>query len=70
MSDSNEDEKKLYRIVAMIPTEMYVDADDIEEAYGSIDWLFQQYPPVDAPVSTESDRRTPMAPRILTVEYV
>ena len=70
MSDDQKQEKKLYRIVAMIPTEMYVDADDIEEAYGSIDWLFEQYPPVDAPVSSESDRRTPMMPRILTVEYV
>jgi len=67
MSDA-ENEKKLYRIVAMIPTEIYIDADDIEDAYGSINWLIEQYPEVDAPIASESNNRAPMMPRVMTLE--
>ena len=69
MSEKKQEEK-LYRIVSMIPTEIYISADSTEEAYESIDWLFRQYPAVDAPIASESDTRSPMMPRILTIEYV
>lgn len=66
----SEETRSRYRVVAMIPTEMYIEADDPDDAHSSIEWLFEQYPEVDAPVSSESNNRAPMFPRIPTVEQV
>lgn len=63
-------EKNRYRVVAMIPTEMYIEGTDAEDAYASVDWLFEQYPEVDAPVSDASDTRAPIMPRVMTIENV
>jgi len=65
---SEEAVKSKYRVVAMIPTEIYVDAVDEYEAQGSLEWLFEQYPEVDAPASDKLDNRMTMMPRIMTVE--
>jgi len=66
--DTNESNKNRYRIVAMIPTEMYIDAENEQEACGSMQWLFEQYPGVDAPSSDKGDNRMDMGPKILTIE--
>ena len=68
MSSEESVTKSKYRVVAMIPTEIYVDAVDEHEAQGSLEWLFEQYPEVDAPVSDTTDNRSAMMPRIMTVE--
>jgi len=57
-----------YRATLMLPTEMFIDADTLEEAKGSIDWLLENYPSVDAPVSSSSNSVMKVAPRILSVE--
>ena len=57
-----------YRATLMLPTEMFIDANTLEEAKGSIDWLLENYPSVDAPVSSSSDSVMKVAPRILSVE--
>ena len=57
-----------YRATLMLPTEMFIDANTLEEAKGSIDWLLENYPSVDAPVSSASDSVMKVAPRILSVE--
>jgi hypothetical protein len=62
--------KNRYRAVVMIPTEMYIEGVDAEDAYASIDWLFEQYPEVDAPVSDQSEARGPIMPRVMTIENV
>ena len=57
-----------YRATLMLPTEMFIDAETLEEAKGSIDWLLENYPHVDAPVSSANDSTMKIAPRILSVE--
>ena len=57
-----------YRVAVLIPTEMYIDADSLEAAKASVEWLLDQYPPIDAPASTESNTRMDISPKILTVE--
>jgi len=66
--DPDESNKNRYRVVAMIPTEMYIDAEDEYDACGSMEWLFEQYPGVDAPSSDRGDSRMDMVPKILTIE--
>ena len=66
--DTNDSGKSRYRVVAMIPTEMYIDAENEQEACGSMQWLFEQYPGVDAPSSDKGDSRMDMGPKILTIE--
>ena len=59
-----------YRIVAMLPTEMYVDGDSVEAATNTVSWLTSEYPGVEYPVSdspTNTDTRTAM-PKVLSVE--
>jgi len=68
VSNINDSSKSRYRVVAMIPTEMYIDAENEQEACGSMQWLFEQYPGVDAPSSDKGDNRMDMAPKILTIE--
>lgn len=46
---------KRYRIVAMLPTEMYVDSDDIETAIETVNWLKAEYPGVEYPLSPDPD---------------
>ena len=57
-----------YRVAVLIPTEMYIDADSLEAAKTSVEWLLDQYPPIDAPASTESNTRMDIFPKIMTVE--
>jgi len=57
-----------YRLTALLPTEMFVEAEDATEAKDSIEWLFDQYPTVDAPLSDTGDSRMDISPRIMTVE--
>jgi hypothetical protein len=57
-----------YRVTVMLPTEMYIDADSMEEAKGSIDWLLENYPQIDAPMSSATDTTMKVAPKIMTVE--
>lgn len=57
-----------YRVTALIPTEMYIEADEPSMAKTSVEWLLDQYPAIDAPASTESDTRMDIAPKIMTVE--
>lgn len=68
MTSEEESTKSRYRVVAMIPTEMYIDAEDEHDASASVDWLFEQYPGVDAPAADKSDNRMDMGPKILTIE--
>ena len=69
-SDSKDTNNRKYRVVAMIPTEIYIDGTSAEEAYSTVDWLFEQYPGVDAPMASESEHRAPLAPRVMTIENV
>jgi len=69
-SDSKDTANRKYRVVAMIPTEIYIDGTSAEEAYSTVDWLFEQYPGVDAPMASESEHRAPLAPRVMTIENV
>jgi len=57
-----------YRLTTLLPTEMYVEADSPSEAKDSIEWLLDQYPKVDAPLSEKGDSRMDIRPRIMTVE--
>lgn len=57
-----------YRVVAMIPTEIFVNADSAEEAAATMKWLFEQYPTVEMLASTEYDSYTDAPPKIMTVE--
>lgn len=57
-----------YRIVAMIPTEIFVDAADVDDAASIMDWLFEQYPAVSYPASSESDSALNASPRVITIE--
>jgi hypothetical protein len=52
----------------MIPTEIYIDGTSAEDAYSTMDWLFEQYPGVDAPMASQSEKRAPMMPRVMTLE--
>jgi len=69
-NDGTEIESKKYRVVAMIPTEIYINGTSTEDAYSTMDWLFEQYPGVDAPMASESEHRAPLAPRVMTIENV
>jgi len=68
--DTDKSTKSRYRVVAMIPTEIYIDGTSAEDAYSTVDWLFEQYPGVDAPMASESEHRAPLAPRVMTIENV
>lgn len=61
-----------FRITAMIPTEMYIDADDIVQAKSSVDWLFDQYPDVKYPASIDEDGSVTMSaiPKVIAVEEI
>ena len=61
-----------FRITAMIPTEMYIDADDIVQAKSSVDWLFDQYPDVKYPGSIDEDGSVTMSaiPKVIAVEEI
>jgi len=69
-NDSKDTTNRKYRVVAMIPTEIYIDGSSAEDAYSTVDWLFEQYPGVDAPMASESEHRAPLAPRVMTIENV
>jgi len=70
MMSSKDTNNRKYRVVAMIPTEIYIDGTSPEDAYSTVDWLFEQYPGVDAPMASESEHRAPLAPRVMTIENV
>jgi len=57
-----------YRLTTLLPTEMFVEANSPDEAKDSIEWLLDQYPTVDAPLSDKSESRMDIRPRIMTVE--
>lgn len=61
-----------YRIVAMLPTEMYVEGESIETAIETVNWLSSEYPGVEYPMIdtiTEGDDGLGKAmPKILSVE--
>lgn len=57
-----------YRITALLPTEMYVDAESEYEAKESIQWLLDQYPTIDSPISDSNEIRLPLEAKIVTVE--
>jgi len=42
-----------YRIVALLPTELYVDSDDINTAIDTVNWLKSEYPGVEYPLSPD-----------------
>jgi hypothetical protein len=54
----------------MLPTEIYIDAETLDDAKSSVDWLFDQYPTVPCPVSSESDSTANAVAKIMTVEEV
>ena len=57
-----------YRVTVMLPTEMYINAESMDEARNSIDWLLENYPQIDAPMSSATDTTMKVAPKIMTVE--
>lgn len=59
-----------YRVTAMLPTEIYINAETLDEAKSSIDWLFDQYPSVPCPVSPDSDSTMNSVAKVMTVEEV
>lgn len=59
-----------YRVTAMLPTEIYIDAETIDDAKASVNWLFDQYPSVPYPVSPDSDSTMNSVAKVMTVEEV
>lgn len=62
--------KNRYRVVAMIPTEIYLDAETVDDAASMAEWLLEQYPMVDMPMSSENDTVGVVPPKVLTIENV
>jgi len=59
-----------YRVTAMLPAEIYIDAETIDDAKASVDWLFDQYPSIPCPVSSESDSTMNSIAKVMSVEEV
>lgn len=59
-----------HRIIAMIPTEIYVDAVDSYDAASIMEWLFEQYPSVSYPVSSETNSVMEATAKVLAIEGV
>lgn len=53
-----------YRIVAMLPTEFFIDVDTIAQAQQTMKWLGAQYP------SIEIDGNEPAVVKFLCLEYI
>jgi len=47
--------KTNYRIVAMIPTEVFIDVNDIEQANKTMEWLKQKHPSVSLSGNGEAE---------------
>jgi len=60
--------KNRYRVVAMLPTEVYLDAETVDDAASMAEWLLEQYPAVDMPMSTENNIYGSASSKILTIE--
>lgn len=60
--------KNRYRIVAMLPTEVYLDAETIDDAASIAEWLLEQYPTVSMPMSTENDIYGAATSKVITIE--
>jgi len=60
--------KNRYRVVAMLPTEVYLDAETIDDAASMAEWLLDQYPTVDMPMSTEKNIYGAAVSKIVTIE--
>jgi hypothetical protein len=61
-----------YRVVALMPTEMFIEGDDIDNAIETVNWLKAEYPGVEySASSTEDDGALVNAlPIVLSVEQV
>jgi len=55
--------KERYKVVMMVPTEAYIDVDNIKQAKDTMDWLQKQYPSV-------SLGDTEVSVRFISLEYV
>lgn len=53
-----------YRIVAMLPTEMYIEVENISQAQQTMKWLGTQYPSIDI------DGNEPAVVKFLCLEYI
>jgi len=59
---------KSYRIVAMLPTEVHVQADDIEGAEVIAEFYIEKYPQIDHPIGSVHGNRSKAGAKILSVE--
>ena len=59
----------IYRITVMIPSEVYLDAGNAQQAADFMAFLQQHYDRVEYPISTKSDDRTGSAEvKVLAIE--
>ena len=51
----------IYRLVVMIPSEIFIDVDSLADAQTFIDWISNQYDKVGYPMNTQPDDRSGIA---------
>jgi len=61
-----------YRVVALMPTEMYIEGVDIDNAVENVNWLKAEYPGIEYSISSDEDADTLVnaLPVVLSVEKV
>jgi len=59
----------IYRMVVTIPSEVFLEADDIEKAYKMINYISENYDKVAYPVSVQQEKRTGVAQvKLISIE--
>jgi len=51
----------IYRMVVTIPSEVFLEADNIEKAYKMINYISENYEKIAYPVSVQQEKRTGVA---------
>lgn len=67
-SNLSGEDSRSYRVVALLPTEMFIDADDIESASVAVSYYIDGYPSVSYPIATSSGVQGEAGAKILSVE--
>lgn len=67
-SNLSGDGSRSYRVVALLPTEIYIDADDIDSAEVAASYYIDGYPTVDYPMSSTGSTTGEASAKILSVE--
>lgn len=67
-SNLSGEDSRSYRVVAMLPTEMYIDADDLESAEIAASYYIDGYPTVSYPMAVTADIEGNAGAKVLSVE--